>query len=49
MKKILKTMFLPVVALVVSSCTGNTNKEEGFNLLLSGKTFNDIQSLPEAE
>ena len=43
MKKILKTMFLPVVALAVSSCTGNTNKEEGFNYI--DERFADIQML----
>ena len=43
MKKILKTMFLPVVALAVASCTGNTNKEEGFNYI--DERFADIQML----
>ena len=43
MKKILKTMFLPVVALAVASCTGNTNKEESFNYI--DERFADIQML----
>ena len=43
MKKILKTMFLPVVALAVASCIGNTNKEEGFNYI--DERFADIQML----
>ena len=43
MKKILKTMFLPVVAMAVASCTGNTNKEEGFNYI--DERFADIQML----
>ena len=43
MKKILKTMFLPVVAMAVASCIGNTNKEEGFNYI--DERFADIQML----
>ena len=43
MKKILKTMFLPVVALAVASCTSNTNKEESFNYI--DERFADIQML----
>ena len=43
MKKILKTMFLPVVAMAVASCTSNTNKGEGFNYI--DERFADIQML----
>ena len=44
MKKILKTMFLPVMALAVASCTGNNDKqEESFNYI--DERFADIQML----